>query len=77
MHPFDSFSTERYCDSVAVFGFTTTYKDAGTAKIPASRTRWVGNLRITLKRPESLPSSGRIGFRRAAIERHLSLALLQ
>jgi hypothetical protein len=33
-------------DSVAWIGFTTTYKDAGTAKIPVSRTRhhllWVG-----------------------------------
>jgi hypothetical protein len=31
---------------VAVFGFTTTYNDAGTAKVPLSRTRhrilWVG-----------------------------------
>ena len=33
-------------DSAAVFGFTTTYNDAGTAKRRASRTRihevWVG-----------------------------------
>jgi len=61
---------DRCRDSVAWIGFTTTYKVAGTAKVPPSRTRhrdlwvglWVGNLRIAFKRAEPLPSSGRIGF---------------
>jgi hypothetical protein len=44
----DGTRTRGLCrDSVAWIGFTTTYKDAGTAKIPVSRTRhrrlWVGN----------------------------------
>jgi len=37
----DETRTRDLCrDSIAVFGFTTTYDDAGTAKIPASRTRY-------------------------------------
>ena len=43
----DETRTRDLCrDSVAWIGFTTTYKNAGTAKIPVSRTRhhllWVG-----------------------------------
>ena len=49
-------------DSVAWIGFTTTYNNAGTAKIPVSRTRhhllWVGNFGIATKRAEPLPSPG-------------------
>jgi hypothetical protein len=49
----DETRTRDLCrDSLAGIGFTTTYKNAGTAKIPVSRTRlrilwvglWVGNL---------------------------------
>ena len=50
----DETRTRDLCrDSLAGIGFTTTYKNAGTAKIPARRTRlqelwvglWVGNFR--------------------------------
>jgi hypothetical protein len=51
----DETRTRDLCrDSVAWIGFTTTYKTAGTAKVPLSRTRhqdlwvglWVGNSAI-------------------------------
>jgi hypothetical protein len=51
---------ERCRDSLAGTGFRTTYKNAGTAKIPVRRTRlqelwvglWVGQSRIATKRAE-------------------------
>ena len=44
----DGTRTRDLCrDSLAGIGFTTTYNNAGTAKLPVSRTRphelWVGN----------------------------------
>jgi hypothetical protein len=60
----DGTRTRGLCrDSVAWIGLTTTYKNAGTAKIPASRTRhrnlwvglWVGNLGLATKRADHLP----------------------
>ena len=68
----DETRTRDLCrDRAGPIGFTTTYNNAGTAKIPASRTRlqnlwvglWVGNFRIATKRAETLPAQG-FGFRR-------------
>lgn len=54
--------TERCRDSVAWIGFTTTYNNAGTAKIPVSRTKphelWVG-LWVGISARQTPPYRGR------------------
>ena len=60
----DGTRTRDLCRDRARIGFTTTYNNAGTAKIPVRRTRlqelwvelWVENFPIATKRAEHLPS---------------------